>query len=1129
MFLVWFLLEPIVGFTHQAFADIYHRCGGTTTYRDGKGRLWQSDRSYLPGSWGYTNPGIGRASTTHAISGTDDDALYQTERYGPNVSYRYDGLANGVYEVTLKFCEFYWQASKKRIFDVAINNILFLDDLDIFARVGGNSVLDFHFKVKVTDGTLLITVPQVKADYAKFDAIAVVQAQRDAIAPTSPVNLRAYSSNGEVLLKWPRNSEPDIQGYNLYRSVAAGGPFHKINQNLIKGTSSLLQFSDPGLEKGETYFYYVTAVDASDNESANSKVISVFISGRERNFWSIPDAAWTRTIGDHPPGATGRTKRGIPLGGIGAGNFMFNLCGTFGPWEFKIGSHEEKFLSQAAFHIFEKVKNQSPQLKTLATEDVLPAWNRLQIGDGSYFALYPKAWFTYQFPMADVSLKQFTPIIPHNYRETSYPVGIFQFKLFNPTSDTIQIGLMFTFPNAGYADETRTGFQSRALQEDGVTGVILKAVSPRNSAVTQNTEWCIATKQILGATVTFTSSWDASGDGRDIYNEFGDDGNLNDGSLDNSHSAGAVAVRISLPPGQKAIVPFVLSWDFPIVRFGQGTEWYRRYTEYSGHSPGHSFQIAKEALLNYQNWEAEVDEWQSLIINEPSYPDWLKQGALNELYYDTFGGVFWEDGCITKPAESSYGTLSPDDHKYFNMECQAYPMCETFDVRHYECRHYLELWPEIERDVLRWFADYIANDPEGRAPHDEGRPDQDPFFRFSGYGSDWQDMPSKFIQQVYAYYHKTHDKNFLDFVWPACKKTYYYMKTKDSNYDALPDHGNTTYDTWGLVGDNLLCGGLWVGALEAMVKMAEQEGDSALLNDAQKTLHLAKDVLNLLFWKPNLGYYRLDMSSDAIMTDGLNGERYCETTGLDPILPPDRIASHLHQVFKRCVEPLTDFTGDGVGDMGAVNGRNSNGSPIGSGQADEIWTGTSYFVAAMMYHWGKTMGDEGLKEHALKTAYGVYYQTWVNEKTAYYFDTPEAWNWADPTRFRAQQYQRPRSIWELLLEIKNPFSSANEVKSNGASTHQRLPEVLTVYPNYPNPFNASTRISYRLQQEGKVTVSIFNVQGERLYILLRKKQSPGEHALVWQGAETSGVYFCRINVVTSMGNVEKTIKMILQK
>ncbi|MDZ7338779.1 MAG: GH116 family glycosyl hydrolase [candidate division KSB1 bacterium] len=1108
----------------QVKEGIRHRCGTSSPYVDKAGHAWHPDRPYQSGGWGFLSPGAGVASTTHAIAGTEDDPLYQTERYGPSLGYRYDGLDSTVYRVTLKLCELYWTSPGRRVFDVALNEVLVLDDLDIYALVGHDSALDTAFIVRPIDGTIVLTVPEVRADYAKLAAIAVTPGVPDRLPPGPPQGVECSSLPGGVKVRWRRNLEPDIQGYRVFRAASPTGPFALWSGELLRQPRPVLEFIDRQVEAGCTYHYAVTAVDASGNESVLSTVVAATAGRTLRAMWQVPSCAWSRPLGDYPRGATGRTKRGVPLGGIGAGNFMFNLCGTFGPWEFKTGVHEEKFLPQGAFHLFEKSGGQSASVRTLATEGLLSAWSPWPKGSGQYSALYPKAWFDCYGAKADISLKQFTPIIPHNYRETSFPVGVFQFRVGNPQPDSLDIALMFTFPNAGYADEVRTGLRSAVKSTERVTAVVMSADSPLNTSVTQGTEWCIATLSRPGA-VSSCLSWNAWGDGADIYADFAD-GRLCNAPLDASGSAAALAVTVRLAPGEETTVPFVLSWYFPRVRFGEGTEWYRRYTEYFGTEPGHAFEVACEALAHMDEWEAQVDLWQQLIISEPCYPDWLKQAALNELYYDTFGGVFWENGCITRPEESSYGTLPPDDHKYFCMECQAYPMCETFDVRHYECRHYLELWPHIERDVLRWFADYIANDPEGKAPHDAGMPSQDPFFRFSGYGGDWQDMPSKFIQQVYAYYRKTRDEDFLNFVWPACKKTYRYMKTKDTNGNSLPDHGNTTYDTWGLVGDNLLCGGLWIGALEAMAQMAAHLGETGLQAEVERTLAVAKQVLDLLFWQDHLGYYRLDSRSTAIMADGLNGQRYCETTGLPPILPPVRMVSHLHQVFERCVAPLTDFTGDGIGDMGAVNGRNADGTPLLSGQPDEVWTGSSYFVAASMYHWGKELGDQRLMKRALQTAYGVYYQTWVNERTAYFFNTPEAWHYSNPSQYRAEQYQRPRAVWELLLEIANPFATLVPGQQECSQGEAIAPEL---EQNYPNPFNAGTRISYRLPAEGDVTLTVYDARGRMVCELVRARQQPGLYRLSWDQAVPSGLYVATLRFAAGGAEFVRVVKMVRLK
>jgi non-lysosomal glucosylceramidase len=122
----------------------------------------------------------------------------------------------------------------------------------------------------------------------------------------------------------------------------------------------------------------------------------------------------------------------MPLGGIGAGQFMYNVSGSFGPWMMKPGRYEERFLSQAAFHIREEVQGKEVKVRTLATADVMPAWKRLNVGDGDYYALFPRGWVTYKVFDTEVALQFCSPIIKDNYRETSLPVALFVTKVHNP-------------------------------------------------------------------------------------------------------------------------------------------------------------------------------------------------------------------------------------------------------------------------------------------------------------------------------------------------------------------------------------------------------------------------------------------------------------------------------------------------------------------------------------------------------------------------------------------------------------------------------------------------------------------------------------------------------------------------
>lgn len=90
----------------------------------------------------------------------------------------------------------------------------------------------------------------------------------DETAPAIPTNLTAVGGDGEISLEWDDNAEVDLEEYNVYRADDSGGPYIKI------ATVTDSEYVDTGLTNGEAYYYVVTAVDDSDNESGNSDEVS---------------------------------------------------------------------------------------------------------------------------------------------------------------------------------------------------------------------------------------------------------------------------------------------------------------------------------------------------------------------------------------------------------------------------------------------------------------------------------------------------------------------------------------------------------------------------------------------------------------------------------------------------------------------------------------------------------------------------------------------------------------------------------------------------------------------------------------------------------------------------------------
>lgn len=83
-----------------------------------------------------------------------------------------------------------------------------------------------------------------------------------------------------------------------------------------------------------------------------------------------------------------------------------------------------------------------------------------------------------------------------------------------------------------------------------------------------------------------------------------------------------------------------------------------------------------------------------------------------------------------------------------------------------------------------------------------------------------------------------------------------------------------------------------------------------------------------------------------------------------------------------------------------------------------------------------------------------------------------------------------------------------------------------LYQNYPNPFNPTTNIQFSLAKSGNVTISLFNVLGEKIKTIYDKYTDVGIYKIVFDGSELpSGIYFYKIEA----GNFVKVKKMILLK
>ena len=98
--------------------------------------------------------------------------------------------------------------------------------------------------------------------------------------------------------------------------------------------------------------------------------------------------------------------------------------------------------------------------------------------------------------------------------------------------------------------------------------------------------------------------------------------------------------------------------------------------------------------------------------------------------------------------------------------------------------------------------------------------------------------------------------------------------------------------------------------------------------------------------------------------------------------------------------------------------------------------------------------------------------------------------------------------------------------SAGKTAESHKPVTFELLPPYPNPFNASTAISYKLQAASNVNLSIYDVTGREVQSLVDGYLSAGYYEVVWNaGGCGSGVYFVRLDG----GEYRQTRKVLLVK
>jgi len=129
---------------------------------------------------------------------------------------------------------------------------------------------------------------------------------------------------------------------------------------------------------------------------------------------------------------------------------------------------------------------------------------------------------------------------------------------------------------------------------------------------------------------------------------------------------------------------------------------------------------------------------------------------------------------------------------------------------------------------------------------------------------------------------------------------------------------------------------------------------------------------------------------------------------------------------------------------------------------------------------------------------------------------PQEYSYIDNTVGTGTYFYR---LKQIDFGGQHEYSDEIEVEVNG-------PLTFALEQNYPNPFNPSTNIKYSVPENGFVKLSVYNLVGEEVSVLVNEIVDAGFYEITFNAAKLpSGTYFYRLQT----GNTVQTKKMVLLK
>ncbi len=706
---------------------------------------------------------------------------------------------------------------------------------------------------------------------------------------------------------------------------------------------------------------------------------------------------------------------GFPMGGLGAG--MLCLEGTGALAQISIRNAPNVSFEPnifAALHICGEHPNTRvleapvPTFKIMRSPDggMMGAGNGLVGKNYGLPRFNGEAEFQSKFPFANiklveetiplnVSLTGWSPFIPGDEDRSGMPFAAVEYRFENPTDE--QISAVFSFNAFNFM-----GLDDDAWVEKREDGFILRQPGSKESPWKEGAFYAFVDERAKVDAAWFRGGWwDPF---TMLWNQV-EKGDMPDRCFEDGGKSvgGALSIPFTVKPHESEVIRLKMCWYVPNseMRFGadldDSKETYR---------PWYSEKYASVEAVH----DTIVLEYDSLYADSKKFNECFAQMTLGSE--------------VQEAVEANLAILkSPTILRQYDGRMWAWEgCCDTVGSCIGSCTHVwnyaqaiCHLFPRLERS-LRQTEFHESQNEEGHQQFRASLPIRTSAHDFHA-ASDGQ---LGGIMKVYRDFKILGDVEWLKDIWPQVKQSIHYcIETWDPNHEGVlrePHHNTYDIEFWG---PDPMCTSFYLGALRAMVLMAEVIGEDGSEYDVlyQKgRAFMENELFNGEYFEQQVQWKGLratlnpenDFPETAellrtegpkyqygigCLSDGVLGAWMAEVCGIGEILSHDKVLSHLRSIYRyNFRENLRNHSnpqrpGYALGEDGGLllcSWPHGKKPSLPFVYSDEVWTGIEYQVASHLM----LMGENELGRKIVKTLRARYDGTVRNP-----FDEYECGHW----------------------------------------------------------------------------------------------------------------------------------------